>query len=432
VRCRLLLVVSLVAASYSTTAYASPATCGKLLPPLSGIYFGGAPYFTAPPSMLEGDTVASARIVQFDHDAGRQAIWSEFDQHWFEGLDFPRDKVMTVWRAGKIPFIRMFPHAGSPFGQGNPPEQYPGDYSLQNIIDGKFDAQLRKWADAARDTNIPLLVEFGTEANASEPWTGMWNGAGETAGYGDPTFPDGPERFRDAYRHIVSLFRQEGATNITWFWHVVQQFAPTSWWNTFANLYPGDDYVDWLGLSTYGLNNLPDGNYMSFEQALQTFHDPGYAGSYGDITSLSTKPLALVEVGVTEIPQKPQWIHDMLTTLQSGRYPRVVGLAWWNSFDVNTAIETSPAAQQAFHDIAQSPNFHPKPQLSGNCLPAAPRVTVKNKTRVSWTALPNATSYQIWRNGKRVATTTRTTYYGRRVGKYRVRALNPIGAGPFG
>jgi len=96
---------------------------------------------------------------------------------------------MTVWRAGKIPYVRMEPRAGSPFGQGNPPEQHPGPYALQNMIDGKSDPQLKAWADAARDTNIPLLVEFGPEANASQPWTGKGNGAGETAGYGDPTLP---------------------------------------------------------------------------------------------------------------------------------------------------------------------------------------------------------------------------------------------------
>jgi hypothetical protein len=423
---------ALVAGTATTGAAAPAAACGKLLPPTNGIYFGGAPDFVSDPKRLEGDTVTSAAIRQFDGDAGRTTIWSEFTQHWFEGLDFPRDKVMTVWRAGKVPYIRMFPHAGSPFGNGsNPPEQYPGPYALQNIIDGKFDVQLKAWADAARNTNIPLLTEFGTEANATEPWTGVWNGAGETTGYGDPTLPDGPERFRDAYRHIVSLFRAEGATNVTWFFHVVQQFEPTSWWNTFANLYPGDDYVDWLGLSTYGLPNLPDGSYQSFEQALQTFHDPSYPGTYADITSLSAKPLALVEVGVTEIPQKPQWMRDMLATLQSDRYPRVQAIAWWNSTDVNTRIESSPAAQQTFHEVAQSASFNSKPQFTGKCQPLAPgRVTLK-RGRLSWAPVTNAASYEVWKGGKRIIATAATFAVVRKPGPYRVRAVNLVGNGPF-
>ncbi len=425
------LIACVVAALCASTARATPPTCGKLLPPSSGIYFGGAPAFSVGPRNLEGDTVTRQAIDQFDNDSGRAAIWSEFDQHTFEGWDFPRDKVSTVWRSGKIPFVRLWTHSGSPYGNGNPPEQYPGDYSLQNIIDGKFDPQLKAWADAARDTNIPILFEFGTEANAYwGPWAGIFNGAGTTTEYGDPTFPDGPERFRDAYRHMVTLFRNEGATNVTWFFHMTQWFAPNYPWESFANYFPGDAYVDWLGLSTYGENNLPDGSVMSFEQALETFHAPGYAGDYGDITSISSKPLALVELGVTEIPQKPQWIRDMLPVLQSGRYPRVQGIAWWNSFDVNTAIESSPAAQQAFHDVAQDSIFDAKPQVSGVCTPAAPKVTVKGKT-VRWTALPNAVSYEVWRNGKLVAKPTGTSYSGK-PGKYRVRGVNMFGAGPFG
>ena len=86
----------------------------------------------------------------------------------------------------------------------------------------------------------------------------------QQGGYGDPTFPDGPERFRDAFRHFVRLFREEGATNVTWVFHMVQWYAPDR--GPFANYYPGDEYVDWLALSTFGTNNLPDGSTASFEQ----------------------------------------------------------------------------------------------------------------------------------------------------------------------
>jgi hypothetical protein len=191
------------------------------------MYLGGAPDFVSDPKRLEGDTVTTDAILALENEAGRSTVWAEFDQHWFEGLTFPRDKVMTTWRAGQIPYVRMLSHAGSPYGQGNPPEQYPGDYSLQNIISGKFDQPLKAWADAARQTNIPIMVEFGVEENNDwGPWAGDWNGGGTTTGYGDPNFPDGPERFRDAYRHMVTLFRNEGANNVTWVFHLVR--APTA------------------------------------------------------------------------------------------------------------------------------------------------------------------------------------------------------------
>jgi Glycosyl hydrolase family 26 len=417
----------------ATASRAAQATCGKLLAPATGIYFGVNPDFSEPPTQLEGDTVSRAAIEDFATNAGRRPVLVSFVQHWFEGLEFPRDKVLTVWRAGAIPYVRWHAHSGSPFGVGNPPEQFPGIYSLQNIIDGKFDAQMKAWADAARDTNIPIVMEYGDEENADwGAWGGIWNGGGETTGYGDPSFPDGPERFRDAYRHMVTLFRDEGATNVTWVFHMVQWFAPNRSWETFANYYPGNDYVDWLALSLFGLNILPDGSLESFEQALATFHDPNYPGIYSDITSLGAKPLSLMYVGVT--PRQGDaaaWVNGMYGTLASARYPRVAMMSWFNSDDWGSKLLPGTPLTSAFAAGAKSPVFDAKPQLSGSCLPAAPRVKVVQRTRVTWTALPNATSYEVWRNGKRVATTTATSYRGK-AGKYRVRALNPLGAGPFG
>ena len=411
---------------------AGSATCGKLLAPSSGIYFGANPDFVSGPYELEGDTVTRAKFEDFVRLAGRRPVVAGFVQHWFEGLQFPRDKVLTVWRAGAIPYIRMHPHAGSPFGAGNPPEQYPGPYSLQNIIDGNFDPQLQSWASAARDTNIPLIVEFGDEENADwGPWGGIWNGGGETTGYGDPTFPDGPERFRDAYRHLVTLFRTEGATNVTWVFHMVQWFVPNRPWESFANYYPGNDYVDWLALSDFGEDILPDGGLASFEQLLSTFHAPDYPGIYNDITSLGPKPLSLMYVGMTpKQGDMPGWIKGMFDTLKSGRYPRVAMMSWFNSSDYGSRLDAVPAATQAFQAGAADRLYDAKPQFGGNCLPAAPRVK-KVGTRVKWAALPNATSYEVWRNGKRVATTIATAYRGAH-GHYRVRGLNPLGAGPFG
>src|SRR6266540_1670081 len=132
---------------------------------------------------------------------------------------------------------------------------------MQKSIDGEFDQALRAWARAASATRIPLLVEFGAEVNADWfPWNGRYNGADKRDGYGDPSAPDGAERFRDAYRHIVRLCRHEGADNITWFYHIldpvlasaISEDAERALTTSLAAYYPGDEYIDWIGISVYG------------------------------------------------------------------------------------------------------------------------------------------------------------------------------------
>ena len=127
----------------------------------------------------------------------------------------------TIWRHGAVPYIAFLPTSGDFYGAGRLQQNPEQRYTLQRIIDGVFDRQLRAWADGARRANVPILLSFGAEVNDDwGPWNGKWNGAGETTGYGDPTYPDGPERYRDAYRHLVDVFREEGATNVTFVFHV--------------------------------------------------------------------------------------------------------------------------------------------------------------------------------------------------------------------
>ena len=55
-----------------------------------------------------------------------------------------------------VPFIRMIPRTTFTEGIADPV------FTLQSIIDGKFDKELTQWALNAKRTNIPLMVEFGT------------------------------------------------------------------------------------------------------------------------------------------------------------------------------------------------------------------------------------------------------------------------------
>jgi hypothetical protein len=362
-------VAAALASSVAGGASPPAARCGKLLAPTSGAYFGAFTDFNVPTQFSE-DHVSVAKIDRFEQLAGRNVVWVYLTQHWYKGLQFPREKVLTIWRNGQIPYIVFQPDSGALYGPGRRqvfPEQR---YSLQHIIDGVFDPQLRAWADAARDSDIPILLEFGTEMNDSwGPWAGRWNGAGQTDGYGDPTYPDGPERFRDAYRHLVTLFRDEGATNVTWFFHA-DSYRQSEPWNQLHWYYPGDEYVDWIGISVYGslASNQP---IVGFAQKLAG------SGVYTDLAKLSRRPMGIVEMGVVDnaAHEKGHWIRDAFATIRSRRFPRLRSAVWWetNSPPNDTRIESSPAALSAFRAAIADPFFGAKPRFSGTCPPVALR-----------------------------------------------------------
>ena len=233
------------------------------------------------------DIVTDERIYYFEDLVQKELAWAYFSNNWIDEIVFPTQAVNTILSTGKIPFIRLMARSNFNEDQADPV------YSMQRIIDGDFDSELTQWAIDAANTNTSLLAEFGTEVNGSWfPWNGVYNGGATTTNYGDPNLPDGPERFRDAYRHIIDICRNNGATNITWFFHVDAEGQPDEDWNKIANYYPGDDYIDWVGASVYG-NHFQDDDYIKFSDKLDMI--------YPNLVNLTQKPIAILEFAITEL-----------------------------------------------------------------------------------------------------------------------------------
>ncbi len=254
----------------------------KLVEPVFGIYHSAYPDFGR-----TEDIVTAQKIRDFETLVNKKIVWAYFSNNWYNNIQFPSKEVNIINSEGKIPFIRIMPRTN--FDEGGPDP----NYTMQKIIDGDFDTALTKWAIDASNTKIPLLVEFGTEVNGNWfPWNGQYNGAGEKTGYGDPSIPDGPERFRDAYRHIIDICNENGANNITWFFHVNAYSQPQTTWNKISYYYPGDDYIDWIGVSVYG----PQENNEEYQEFSEIMDD-----IYPQLIDLSDKPIAVLEFAITEL-----------------------------------------------------------------------------------------------------------------------------------
>jgi hypothetical protein len=202
-------------------------------------------------------------------------------------------------------------------------------------------------------------------------------------------------------------------------------------------LLPGDDYIDWLGLSVYSEPDF-NGTPQTFEGKLAGALMPGYEGSYAEVTALGSKPLAIVEMGLYKLPSeqaKAQWVEDASAVLQSDRYPRIAAVNWWaqnKGGDYDGYPNTSQTFLDGFKQAFDQPFFDAKAQFSGDCRPLAPaRVTLK-QGRLTWAPVPNATSYEVWRGKTKLKVIGGSGLaVGRRKGPYRVRAVNIVGFGPF-
>ncbi len=315
----------------------------KLSPPTGDkIYFGAFPDFGG-----TEENITSQRIQEFETIAGKKILWACFSDNWWHGISYPKTEIHTIADTGVIPYVRFMPRSDEIAGH---PEQ---KYTLQKIIDGVFDAELTQWAEDAKADGIPILADFALEMNGDWfPWSGIFNGGATTDQYGDPTYPDGPERHRDAYRHIIDLFKKVGVKHITWMFHYNYGTLPYEAWNKPANYYPGDNYIDWVGFSLYGAQTITEPwEWLGFSTILQD-----YADDFAAIPT--TKPIALLEFGVTDghpDGNKTAWLNDAFETILDNPYMKFQAINpwhedWQNEDETWTRIrlDSSPEVETTF------------------------------------------------------------------------------------
>jgi hypothetical protein len=307
---------------------------------LHGVYPGGR--------TGEEDDITLEDLRAYEALAGKPAVWVYFSNNWYRSRRFPLETAEWIREAGSVPFIRLMLWS-DPWSERAEPV-----FTLDRILAGEFDEDFTRWAEEARDFGTPIVVEFGTEVNGEWfPWNGAWNGAGRLDGYGAADQPDGPERFRDAYRHIVETMRAAGADNLVWVFHADCNDMPEEEWNRLEAYYPGDNLVDWLGVSVYGAQTPMEEEWPSFRECMDR--------AYPRLACLSDdKPILLLEFGVTRdnpLGDPSDWARDALDDILSGRWPRLIGFAWWNerwqndddlAHDTDMQLQGDPDLAQVF------------------------------------------------------------------------------------
>jgi hypothetical protein len=228
----------------------------------------------------------------------------------------------------------------------------------------QFRTQILAWAKAASQVDSPVYVEWGTEVNGSWFWwNALWYAEEQCAELQKRekkdcmarTFPKGTEKFREVFRHLRDLVNVQGeARNVRWIFHVTAGSEPDpgtgggkNLWNGLANYYPGEKYVDAVGVSVYGAQ-IPKEKCDAPERSFAAQMDQVLAGSYreaGDSLKdvAAGKKVFVLEFGETLVvgnSEKPtsncnagKWARDALDSLfDASRWSGfdIAGFSWWN------------------------------------------------------------------------------------------------------
>ena len=74
----------------------------------------------------------------------------------------------------------------------------------------------------------------------------------------------------DAWRHIVTIFRQEGADNVKWVWAPNVDYGG----RPFTQFFPGDEWVDYVALDGYNWGATGGESWETFSQIFASSYRP--------------------------------------------------------------------------------------------------------------------------------------------------------------
>ena len=135
---------------------------------------------------------------------------------------------------------------------------------------------------------------------------------------------------------------------MTWVWSPNIEYSSST---PISGLYPGDGYVDWLGMDGYNWGTVPHPTVTGWQTFSQVFTQ-----TYTTITALSTKPLMVAEIASAEQGgSKANWITDAYSLQIPSNFKRIRAIIWFNRIvETDWRIESSPTAQNAFSTVIQS------------------------------------------------------------------------------
>lgn len=193
-------------------------------------------------------------------------------------------------------------------------DEEDGSNQVYKVLNGKYDGYLKDYAKAIQDGGAPVLLRIGNEMN------------GDWCKYCAYHLSRDPEIYTAFYRYIADKLTEYGVGDqILYVWNPNNDSWPNYFWNYPGMYYPGDEYVDIIGMTAYNT-----GTYYPSElwQDFGTLYDETYA----HVQAAYRQPVMITEFACSGIGgDKVAWTKEMLKHLAGYKDLKVA--IWWNHAD---------------------------------------------------------------------------------------------------
>ena len=184
---------------------------------------------------------------------------------------------------------------------------------VYDVLNGEYDEFLRDYAKKVSDFDHPVMFRLGNEMN------------GDWCPYSSYHTSKDTMIFKEFYRYIYKIFEEAGADNVIWIWNPNGKSFPDFKWNDALMYYPGDEYVDIVGLTAYNT-----GTYYPGEDWIE--FDVLYDSLYEEYIRLYQQPMMITEFASSSVGgSKANWIRNMFNHIE--KYENIKVAVWWDGCD---------------------------------------------------------------------------------------------------
>lgn len=228
--------------------------------------------------------------------------------------NFPFSLLHAVESKNAIPMITWEPWTSELQISSTDEELRQGEKIFAHIAEGFYDDYIRRFSTHLASFGKPLFLRFAHEFdNPAYPWS--------------DTGKNTPEEFKAAWRHVHNILKEEGAHEVILVWNPWRPVAVEKY-------YPGDKFVDWIGVTALNYSSLYEiDKNLTFEELYEPFHN-----GFGE---LPEKPVMLAEFGsLNHRKEQNFWIKDALKSI-SEDFPEISAIVLFNSaYDKNIPQNT--------------------------------------------------------------------------------------------
>jgi mannan endo-1,4-beta-mannosidase len=295
-----------------------------------GIYVSQAPASLAP-------------VEKVTQETGKQPNMSLYYQDWGSGAAAGVSNINTgaaenACNDGMLPML-TWESWDTSVHQSNGAVAYSQPaFSPAKIAAGAYDAYIRASAERIKSLSCPIALRLDQEFNSYwYPW-GV-----NTAGMNNT-----PADYVAMWRHVWTIFQEVGATNVLWVWSPNVQSRKHSALPDLSAEYPGDSYVDWVGMDGYMYNNPSQTFYHLFQPTFDQLR--GF---------VKDKPWFIAEVGVGSGASKPKQIRNVINAVARRR--RLIGVNYFDTDKPYNAsdwdLDETASSLDAFRKAIANPVF---------------------------------------------------------------------------